>query len=172
MTKESNNDIQANEKEVVSNSAKMKKKSKTSSKQISNVNKNVSHHAVGKRKSSVVKVWISLSDIGKGLVKVNNKTFTEFFGIRALYTKKLHTPFEICALDIRNYDIKISTIGGGLTGCIDSISLAISRALIVMNSSFSELLKNQKLLTRDARVVESKKYGLRKARKKEQYSKR
>ncbi|QED23305.1 30S ribosomal protein S9 [Candidatus Deianiraea vastatrix] len=132
-----------------------------------------SFHAVGKRKACVARVWLSIADQkGSGVITINGRNFVDFFGPRSVYSKKLEIPFATSLLNISDFNLSISTNGGGMTGCIDAISLGLSRALILFDAKLSMDLKHAGLLTRDSRVVESKKYGLRKARKREQYSKR
>lgn len=128
------------------------------------------YHAVGKRKTAIVKVWLEKSDTHS--FTINGIDIKNFFGARDLYYLKFKTPFIVCGLDISNYSIRSASIGGGIAGCSDALRLAISKAILLMDSSLGHYLKTAKLLTRDSRVVESKKYGLRKARKREQYSKR
>lgn len=127
-------------------------------------------HATGKRKSCVAKAWLDSN--GSGEIYINNQKFEDFFGPRPVYKSKLTMPFRIALLDINQFNIRIFANGGGKTGFIDAIKLALSKCIITLKPAASKDLKDAKLLTRDNRVVESKKYGRRKARKKEQYSKR
>ncbi len=146
---------------------------KKATKTVTKVKKNPwKSQAVGKRKSSIAKVWIADSS-DKGSISINDRTCESFFGKRDVYESKINQPFLASGIDISKLVIKISVIGGGLTGCIDAIRLGLARAIVLFATEDQiRLLKDQKLLTRDSRVVESKKYGRRKARKKEQFSKR
>lgn len=134
-------------------------------------------HAVGKRKSSIAKIWIAKSKTSSSdaidSIKINNKSFKDFFGSRDVYASKILQPFVTTNTNAKDLFIKITTCGGGLTGCIDAIKLGISRAVFKFCSEDAKsALKVSGLMTRDSRVVESKKYGLKKARKAERFSKR
>ncbi len=129
--------------------------------------------ATGKRKASVARVFISYAteDIQHS-ISINSRTVEDFFSGVGRYVSKIKKPFLVSELDISKYCISVNVFGGGLTGCADSIMLGISRVLAKMSESSERSLKKAKLLTRDSRVVESKKYGKRKARRSEQFSKR
>lgn len=127
--------------------------------------------STGKRKATAARIFISKSE--NHSVTVNDKDFDDFFGPRRSYRARLLKPFLTCGLKIEDYKIKITSSGGGMTGIIDSIQLGLSRSLMsIVNLEQQTSLKRSGLLTRDSRVVEPKKYGLRKARKREQFSKR
>ena len=139
-----------------------------------NINKkktNQEKHFIGKRKRTVARVWIKNID-GNGKITINGKNLEMFFGPRSFYINRILEPFKVTEFDYKKCNIIIKSSGGGLTGACDAARLAISKALIVINSDFRKILKQYNMLTRDQRVVQSKVYGKRKARKKEQYSKR
>ena len=124
-------------------------------------------HAIGRRKSSVARVYLKE---GKGNIVVNGKDFKEYFPVESMQYK-IEQPFKI--LDTKsNFDISINVFGGGNTGQAEAIRLAISRALCDIDSENRSMLKSNGLLTRDSRVVERKKPGQKKARKKFQWVKR
>lgn len=122
---------------------------------------------LGRRKTSVARVYISK---GKGNIEVNNKDVKEYFPT-AVLQHKINQPFDITGT-IGSYDLKVNVTGGGITGQAEAVRLAISRALVDENPDFRVPLKAQGLLTRDSRMVERKKPGQKKARKKFQFSKR
>jgi len=129
-------------------------------------------HGVGRRKESVARVY--LRD-GKGEIMVNGKPAREFFGaflsVEDHLNRHLMTPFYVTGT-VGRYDVRARVNGGGTTGQLEALRLGIARALVEATPEFKKPLKDAGLLTRDARAVERKKYGRRKARKKEQYSKR
>ena len=124
-------------------------------------------HKVGRRKTSVARVYLSK---GKGKITINKKDFKDYFPTNLLRYKIEQAQSTID--EKGNYDIKVNVFGGGLTGQAEAIRLAIARALVEKNPENKEKLKAQSLLTRDSRMVERKKPGQRKARKKTQFSKR
>lgn len=124
-------------------------------------------NAIGRRKASVARVYVSN---GNGSIKVNGREYKEYF-------PQLHVSAHVIAplveLDVLNqYDVKVNVSGGGFRGQSEAIRLAIARALIKINADYRPALKIKKYLTRDARVVERKKFGKPKARKSFQFSKR
>lgn len=122
---------------------------------------------IGRRKTSTARLYI---DQGKGSFVVNSKPIEEYFKTKArLNVARL--PLDVTGLD-GNYDIKVTVRGGGITGQAGAISLALARALDDLNEDVHSSLKEKGLLTRDDRMVERKKYGQPKARKKFQFSKR
>lgn len=125
-------------------------------------------NTIGRRKSSVARIYMSE---GKGAITVNNKDLTEYFSTpEAIYAVNL--PLEVCNV-AGKYDIKVNVDGGGITGQSDAIKLAIARALVkIDDETYRPMLRAKELLTRDPRMVERKKYGQPKARKKTQFSKR
>ncbi len=124
-------------------------------------------HTIGRRKTSVARIFISE---GKGSMIVNKKDYTEYFPTPALQYKVVQ-PFSLTGTE-GSYDVKITVVGGGSNGQAEAVRLAISRALCKINEENREALKPEGLLTRDPRMVERKKFGQKKARKKFQFSKR
>ena len=125
------------------------------------------NYTTGKRKSAVARLRMFE---GKGKITVNNKDYKEYFNSE-LINSKVSIPFNITETS-NKYDVIVNVKGGGVTGQIEAIQLAITKSLIKINSEYKPLLKNLGLTTRDPRVVERKKYGKKKARKKFQFSKR
>lgn len=123
--------------------------------------------AVGRRKSAVATVRLTK---GKGVIRINELPAEEYLNNKTL----LDTVGKPLALVGRNkdLDVNIKVSGGGKRGQADAISLSIARALIEMSEDFRTSLKRAGLLTRDPREKERKKYGLKKARKAPQFSKR
>ena len=124
-------------------------------------------HTIGRRKTSVARLYVNK---GKGKITVNNKKHTEYFATPSLQYKIMQ-PFIITNTE-GDFDLKITVKGGGSNGQAEAIRLAISRALCKINSEHRAELKPEGLLTRDPRMVERKKFGQKKARKKFQFSKR
>ena len=122
---------------------------------------------LGRRKTSVARVYLTP---GKGNVTVNKKDYKEFFPVETLQAK-IDQPFNITET-VGQYDITVNVAGGGINGQAEAIRLGISRALVEVNADFKTLLKAEGLMTRDPRMVERKKPGQPKARKKFQFSKR
>lgn len=125
-------------------------------------------NTIGRRKASVARVYLSQ---GTGKITVNGKEYKEYFPQHHIQLKVVQ-PFKIIEVDNAIYDIKVNVDGGGIKGQAEAIRMGISRALVKLNEDFRSPLKQQKMLTRDARVVERKKYGKPKARKSFQFSKR
>jgi small subunit ribosomal protein S9 len=123
---------------------------------------------IGRRKTSVAKVILVP---GTGSMTVNQKLGELYLQYNSQYINSLKAPLTILGLE-KMYNIHVNTHGGGLKGQSDAIKLGISRALCQMSSEHRSSLKSEGLLTRDARCKERKKYGLRKARKAPQFSKR
>jgi small subunit ribosomal protein S9 len=124
-------------------------------------------HTIGRRKASVARIYMSK---GKGNITVNGKDFKEYFPVDTMQFK-LEQPFKISDL-VGKFDVKVNVNGGGNTGQVEAIRLAISRALCELDTENRPALKSDGLLTRDSRVVERKKPGQKKARKKFQWVKR
>jgi len=124
-------------------------------------------HTIGRRKTSVARIFLSK---GKGNITVNKKKFNEYFPTQTLQYKVMQ-PFVLTSTE-DTYDLNITVVGGGTTGQAESVRLGISRALCKINEDFRSSLKPEGLLTRDPRMVERKKSGQKKARKKFQFSKR
>lgn len=126
-----------------------------------------SFNGTGRRKTSVAQVRMVQ---GSGKTIINNKNISEYFPIP--FQKELVLqPIKVSKLD-NSFDIFIKVDGGGITGQVDACQLGIARALIQYNEELRSGLRAKDLLTRDPRMVERKKYGLKKARKSFQFSKR
>ncbi len=125
------------------------------------------YYGTGRRKEAIARVFLRP---GEGKIVVNGKDFQDFFRgvIRAMSALE---PLRVVDMQGK-FDAYITVKGGGTTGQIDAIKLGIARALEKYNPEFRKKLKPAGLLTRDARVVERKKYGKHKARRAPQYSKR
>ena len=124
-------------------------------------------HKIGRRKTSVARVYVRP---GSGVITINKKDSKEYFGTDVL-VYKVNQPFLLTET-VGQYDVTVNVFGGGITGQAEAIRLGVSRALCEINEEFRLLLKPHGLLTRDARMVERKKPGQKKARKKVQFSKR
>ena len=124
-------------------------------------------HKIGRRKTSVARVYMSE---GKGNIMVNKKSYSEFFDT-AILQYKIQQPFSLTETKDK-FDLSVTVKGGGVNGQAEAIRLAISRALVEFNEEFKPVLKSEGLMTRDPRMVERKKFGQKKARKKFQFSKR
>jgi len=127
------------------------------------------NNAVGRRKSAVARVFIKT---GTGQITVNKRDYKDYFAI-AVHQLALTEPLRVLESETK-YDIKVNVKGGGIKGQAEAIRLGIARALVKDDSERKPVLKaaNKAMLTRDSRKVERKKPGLRKARKRKQFSKR
>jgi|TARA_B100000131_G_scaffold61304_1_gene57105 small subunit ribosomal protein S9 len=125
------------------------------------------YYATGRRKNAIAKVWLSK---GTGEISVNKKDIKTYFP-RDFWVKHAIEALSITDMD-KDFDINVSVLGGGLTGQSGAVRLGISRALVLYNESLRSKLKPLGLLSRDSRMVESKKYGKKKARRGPQFSKR
>ena len=126
-----------------------------------------SNYGTGRRKSAVARVYIKS---GNGAIVVNGKPVDEFFS-RETGRMLVRQPLEITEL-LTNFDISANVTGGGESGQAGAVRHGIARALVEYDASLKPALRKAGLITRDAREVERKKVGLRKARKRPQYSKR
>jgi small subunit ribosomal protein S9 len=124
-------------------------------------------HTIGRRKASVARIYVTK---GKGNISVNGKDFKEYFPVETLQYK-LNQPFKVIDQEGK-FDVKVNVNGGGINGQADAIKLAIARSLCEIDADNRPALKAEGLLTRDPRVVERKKPGQKKARKKFQWVKR
>lgn len=124
-------------------------------------------NTIGRRKASVARIFLSK---GKGNIEVNGRPYDEYFPVRHIQMRLLH-PFKFAEID-NEFDIQVNVDGGGFKGQAEAIRLGIARALVELDEDLRKKLKDKKLLTRDSRVVERKKYGKPKARKSFQFSKR
>ncbi|MBT6175043.1 MAG: 30S ribosomal protein S9 [Flavobacteriales bacterium] len=121
----------------------------------------------GRRKDAVARLYLSE---GKGEFTINKRDYKDYFPTGTLQYK-INQPFELTET-AGKYNIKVNVAGGGITGQAEAIRLAISKALIEIDPENKSTLKAEGLTTRDPRMVERKKFGQKKARKKEQFSKR
>ena len=128
---------------------------------------NIVFQGTGRRKESIARVRLMA---GKGEVTVNGKKLDEYFGSDILKVI-VNQPFAVTNT-VAKYDVVVKVVGGGLTGQAGPIRHGIARALNEANSEFRPALKAAGLLTRDPRMKERKKYGMKKARKAPQFSKR
>ena len=124
-------------------------------------------HKIGRRKTAVARVY--LSD-GNGDITINNKDLSVYFPTATLQYK-VKQPFTLTE-SLDTYNVKVNVYGGGITGQAEAIRLALSRAMCEIDAENRTILKPEGLLTRDPRMVERKKFGQTKARKKFQFSKR
>jgi small subunit ribosomal protein S9 len=124
-------------------------------------------YGTGRRKSSTARVHIRP---GKGTITINNRTLDEFFG-RKTARMIVRQPLELTQLTSR-FDVNVAVSGGGTTGQAGAIRHGLTRALMAYDESLRGTLRRAGFVTRDAREVERKKVGVRKARRATQYSKR
>ena len=125
-------------------------------------------YATGKRKTAVAKVWL---ESGNGTMIINGLTLDQWLGGHETLKMKVRLPLE-ATKQLESVNIVAKTLGGGYSAQADALKHGISRALVAYEPSFRAILKPMGLLTRDARVVERKKYGKKKARRSPQFSKR
>lgn len=125
-------------------------------------------YGLGRRKSSTARARLVK---GKGNITINGKTAEEYLSNNKPLTAKLSDPLALVGKQ-KDFDVSLVVSGGGLSGQVDASRLAIAKAISVMNEELRGTLKKAQLLKRDPREKERKKYGLRSARKKEQFSKR
>jgi small subunit ribosomal protein S9 len=126
------------------------------------------YYGVGRREAAVARVRLYP---GEGNVTVNGKPAREYFGGRELHYLVMEEPFRVTGTSQR-YDVVATVVGGGTSGQAGAVRHGISRALLHVDGELRPVLKSAKLLTRDARVKERKKVGLKRARKAPQYTKR
>ena len=124
-------------------------------------------HKIGRRKTAVARVYLKE---GSGQITVNKKDLNEYFTTGPLQYK-VNQPFMLTSNEGK-YDVSVNVYGGGVTGQAEAVRLALSRAMCEVNEENRAILKPEGLLTRDPRMVERKKFGQKKARKKFQFSKR
>ncbi|ATA67715.1 30S ribosomal protein S9 [Capnocytophaga cynodegmi] len=124
-------------------------------------------HKIGRRKTAVARIYLKP---GNGTISVNKRELNDYFTTSALQYK-VKQPFLLLGTEDA-YDVKVNVYGGGITGQAEAIRLAISRALCEIDAENRATLKPEGLLTRDPRMVERKKFGQKKARKRFQFSKR
>lgn len=124
-------------------------------------------HKIGRRKTAVARVYVAK---GKGNITVNKKDLNDYFTTGTLQYK-VKQPLTLTENE-GNFDVRVNVFGGGITGQAEAVRLAISRAMCEVDAENRVILKPEGLLTRDPRMVERKKFGQKKARKKFQFSKR
>ena len=127
----------------------------------------VQYYGTGRRKTSTARVFLRP---GTGAIKVNSRTFEEFFPRAALRTL-IRIPFVVTETADK-FDVMATVAGGGVSGQAGAVRLGIARALVVYDIELRKRLKSEGMLTRDARAKERKKYGMAGARKRFQFSKR
>ena len=127
----------------------------------------VQYQATGRRKSSVARVYLRP---GKGKITINDRPFEEYIPSAAIRLDVLQ-PLELTE-NTETFDVLVNVYGGGITGQAGAIRLGITRALMEANADYRPTLKSAGLVTRDPRAKERKKYGLKKARRAPQFSKR
>ncbi len=123
--------------------------------------------ATGRRKTAVARVVLTP---GTGAITVNGRTLEDYFPIEA-HRKDILLPLELTNT-VGQFDIRATVTGGGISGQAGALRLGIARALVQLDEEFRKILRPAGLLTRDPRMVERKKYGQKKARKRFQFSKR
>lgn len=123
--------------------------------------------STGRRKSSIARIYVKE---GKGNITVNKRSFDDYFTVSE-HKYQITRPFSLADAEGK-YDITVNLSGGGVKGQAEALRLAISKALVKINPDHKPILKKEGFLTRDSRVVERKKPGQPKARKKFQFSKR
>lgn len=128
---------------------------------------NETYYGTGRRKTSTARVYLQA---GTGNITVNSRPLDEFFG-RKTARMVVRQPLELTNMSA-NFDIKVSVAGGGTTGQAGAIRHGLTRALLAYDEGLRGQLRQAGFVTRDAREVERKKVGLRKARRATQYSKR
>ena len=127
----------------------------------------VKYYGTGRRKSSVARVYLSA---GKGEITINGRSIDEYFGTEILKTI-VRQPLALTGTEGK-FDVTVTVKGGGTTGQAGAVRHGISRALLEADADFRPVLKKEGFLTRDPRMKERKKYGLKKARRAPQFSKR
>lgn len=124
-------------------------------------------YSTGKRKSAIARVWITP---GSGKINVNKMSLEDYFG-NIFFEPKVAKPFAVTET-VDGFDIMATVKGGGKSAQVDALVHGISKALQIQNPELRDALKKAGLLTRDSRIKERKKYGLRGARARFQFSKR
>jgi len=124
-------------------------------------------NTIGRRKTAIARIYLQE---GQGNITVNNRDYKDYFPTSILQFK-VTEPFEVTSTQGK-YDLKVLLDGGGVRGQAEALALAISRALCKINEEHRPALKAKGLMMRDPRMVERKKFGQKKARKRFQFSKR
>jgi small subunit ribosomal protein S9 len=127
---------------------------------------------VGRRKTSVARCFFKpAKKAGAGVMVINDRPMETFFPVDILQIKVMQ-PFVLLNLSAADYDIQVNVKGGGITGQAEAVRMGFSRILVEINEENKKPLRTAGFMTRDSRMVERKKYGQPKARKKTQFSKR
>lgn len=126
-------------------------------------------YGLGRRKSATARIRLIS---GKGEVKVNDKSLKDYFSDSKQLQYELLRPFHVLELDPEKYNISAKVAGGGHSSQVDAVRLGLSKALVELNEEFRGTLRRAELLGRDPREKERKKFGLKGARKKRQFTKR
>lgn len=130
-------------------------------------------YATGKRKASIARVWMWEKDQNAdSFVKIGKKDCSAYFSNTLTYLSKIQRPFDVTGLQLSSFCVYSSLSGGGISMKSEALALGLAKIIADKFPDLKSILKKEKLLTRDSRIVEPKKTGLRGARKKEQYSKR
>ena len=127
----------------------------------------VQFYGTGRRKNAIARVYLLPGD---GKFNVNNRTMEDYFGRKSLL-KVIEQPLELTGANGK-FDVKIMVLGGGVSGQAGAVRMGIARALIKADPNLRPVLKKAGFLTRDSRMKERRKYGLKKARRAPQFSKR
>ncbi len=146
---------------------KTHKEAQKSSVPHTSTSRGITSHGVGRRKSSVARVWLKP---GKGKIEVNGKDFINYFDTD-FSRGKIVFPFKVTNLE-KSFDVTVNVHGGGLKSQSDAVRLGIARAILKANESLKPVLKKSGLLTVDSRIKERKKYGQKAARRRFQFVKR
>jgi len=125
------------------------------------------YSGTGRRKTAVARVFLKP---GEGKISVNNEDFAAYFK-QELLIRQVKLPLVLTGTE-KSYDVNIKVVGGGSHGQAEAVVHGISRALLNVDESHRAILRKEGLLTRDPRMKERKKYGLKKARKRPQFTKR
>jgi small subunit ribosomal protein S9 len=126
-------------------------------------------YGLGRRKSATARVRLMS---GKGEVKINDKSLSEYFSDSKRLQTELLRPFHALELDPQKYNVTVKVAGGGHSSQVDAIGLGLAKALVELNEEFRGTLRRAELLGRDPREKERKKFGLKGARKQRQFTKR
>ena len=124
-------------------------------------------NTIGRRKTSIARVYVKP---GNGEIKVNNRDLKEYF-LSDIHQSTVKQALTISKLE-GSYDVVVNVEGGGIKGQAEAVRLGIARALVEINAETKPALRKEGIMTRDSRMVERKKYGRRKARRRFQFSKR
>lgn len=124
-------------------------------------------HTIGRRKTAIARIYVQP---GNGAIKINNKDYTTYFPTLPLQNL-VQQAFDLSKTKDQ-YDVNVNVMGGGYNGQAEAVRMAIARALCKINPEHRPVLKANGLMTRDPRMVERKKFGQRKARRRFQFSKR